>query len=92
MRYEGECPVPGCGRPARDYHGDGEEIICYEHYLYDLAVMRRSQAVRQAKGGILPRRSGMIVGVFGEQALSLGDGDQAVVGTDEGDRHLTSVE
>jgi hypothetical protein len=78
--------------PARDYHGDGEEIICYGHYLYDKAVMRRSQAVRQAKGGILLRRSRMIVGVFGEQALSLGDGDQAVLGTDERDRRLTSAE
>ena len=48
MHYEGECPVPGCGRPARDYHGDGEEIICYEHYLYDLAVMRRLHLVRQS--------------------------------------------
>jgi len=48
MHYEGECPVPGCGRPARDYHGDGEEIICYEHYLYDRAVMRRLHPARQS--------------------------------------------
>jgi hypothetical protein len=54
MRYEGECPVPGCGRPARDYHGDGEEIICYEHYLYDLAVMRRLHIARQSRYAIRP--------------------------------------
>jgi len=45
MRYEGECAVPGCGRPGRDYHGDGE-IICWEHYQQDLTTMRRCQSLR----------------------------------------------
>ena len=45
MCYEGECAVPGCGRPGRDYHGDGE-IICWEHYQQDLTTMRRCQSLR----------------------------------------------
>jgi|GEM_PF-4197176 len=52
--YEGECTVLECGRPGRDYHGDGQEIICYEHCLYDLAVMRRSQTIQQVREGTLP--------------------------------------
>jgi len=51
--YEGECTVLECGRPGRDYHGDGQEIICYEHYLSDRAVMRRSHTIRQVREGVI---------------------------------------